>query len=154
MSQTARVEGAASVFKALRSAPRELEHACLRELDYWDSLLAYAAAALCAEEFQNLVLHAQFFGTESSIALGDESEAAFNGVRRALYRAAFDRRARSISDLAAKARIWRRVVSEDDSKTPDGFPDEFLAWSMCKDIRALARAQKSGEPPTLQKLSA
>ena len=146
---------AAKYLQKLRKSEDCLAPMKIAEIQGIDLLFCYAESCLCKNEFQNYDLHEMFFSNlEPRITSSDEAERWFYAAKRLVHTAAFNYKASSISDLAEKAKIWRRSICEDHTKTPAGFPEEFLSWSLFKDITRLSNTPERAEFMPLNNLSA
>jgi hypothetical protein len=141
--QTKRLQSAGETFRRLVASPNDIASASMRQLEAWHRLLTFAERRLCQDDFKGRALHAEFFREHAErLSSGAEAEIALTVVRRALLTAIYERRAETLDELLDKARVWRRSIAEDYSKCSEGYPDEFLAWSIYRDIRMLRRTER------------
>ncbi len=135
------LEDAGKILNDLYERQHELSTADMQQLEEWDRLLSYAEEQLGKTEFQDTTAHTRFFGGfAEDIAPGEKAEDALYAIKRAIWAAVFNRRSKTMEDLALKAKIWRRSISEEFSISPEGIVDEFLSWSVYLDIIDLEKA--------------
>ena len=133
----------ADLFCAFTQHKNFLRDLTIFDVDQIDEQLTLADERLSESEFEDTALAKEILGDSASKAKGgEELHDMFIRFRRCVWEMAYSASCGRLEELAAKANIWQRTASQTMSKCPDGLPDEFLMWSLFKDLQAASNEKE------------